>query len=129
MARPPRIPRSVPTSNREPREGMSANHLAMIRQLPCVVTGEPASEAHHILRTGEHGMGRRSSDRWAIPLSTVAHRALHAAGDEEVFLIGHGIDGRAVASALWAARGDIEAMRQVIFNARQRAALNLRGAA
>lgn len=34
-------------------------------------------EAHHLLRTGEHGMGTKSGDNWAIPLCYNHHRELH----------------------------------------------------
>jgi len=100
---------------------MDRNHLAMVRRLPCCVCGGDYGrrEAHHLLRTGEHGMGRKSSDRWALPLCDHDHSVLHAAGDEEAFLARHGVDGRALASSLWAARGDQEAMERVAFNFRQ----------
>jgi len=117
-----RIPRSVPKPAPKVRSGMDANHLAMVRKLPCCVCGvRPRIVAHHLLRTGEHGMGRKSSDKWAVSLCATCHAALHHNGDEEAFLMSHGIDGRALASALWAVRGDLEAMERVVFRFRQRA--------
>lgn len=38
----------------------------------------------------------------------------------------HGIDGRALASALWAARGDQEALERIVFRFRQEAQLKAR---
>ncbi len=106
---------------------MSPSHLAMVRKLPCCLSGvREGVEPHHLLRTGEHAMGRKSSDRWAIPLSTAHHRFLHANGNEEGYLMLHGIDGRALASALWAARGDQEAMERIVFRFRQEAQLKAR---
>lgn len=120
---------------RPKREGMDAKHLVNVRGCPCAAcgTGSTALEriqagiqAHHLLRTDERGLSRKSSDRWAIPLCFLHHNELHAAGDEEAYLASKGIDGRAVASALWAVRGDLAAMRRVIFRARQSAALTVR---
>lgn len=119
----PRIPRSPLVHNRTPREGMDANHLANVRQLVCLVCGSgPPNHAHHLLRSGEHAMGRKSSDRWAISLCDRHHRELHAAGDEDAYLMQHGIDGRAVATVQWTKRGNLPAMARIVFRARQEAA-------
>lgn len=88
---PPRISKNLPQPLPKVRPGMSGSHLAMVRNLPCCVCGRggpgvwvvPVIEAHHLLRTGEHGIGRRSSDRWAIPLCPYCHSNLHANGDEQ----------------------------------------------
>jgi len=126
---PSRIRKSLPQRAPKAREGMSASHLAMVRWKPCCVCGVPAHHAHHLLRTGEHGMGKKSSDRWCVPMCNTHHQALHSHGDEEAFLMSHGIDGRALASALWAARGDQEAMERVVFRFRQEARLKKGNAA
>jgi hypothetical protein len=125
----PRITKNLSKPAPKVREGMDSGHLANVRKLPCCVCGIPGSTvAHHLLRTGEHGMGRKSSDKYAVPLcegiaiKDGCHRALHNDGDEERFLTCHGIDGRALASALWAKRGDMTAMERVAFNFRQEAA-------
>lgn len=114
---------------------MDAEHLRNVRQLDCIACGKPAGSmlglemnAHHLLRTGERGMGMRSPDKYAIPLHHSCHMELHHNGDEDGFLAERGIDGRAVAAALWAARGDLEAMRRVIFRAIQEASLKVVGA-
>jgi hypothetical protein len=123
----PRIPKNLPQPAPRERNGMSRAHLEMICRLPCLISGRRGTvQAHHLLRTGEHGIAFKSADKWAIPLDTIWHRALHNDGDEETFLARHGIDGRAVARALWAARGDANRMYWVVFKARQRAALKRR---
>lgn len=123
----PRIPRTVHRPRRQPRPGDSAQHIENVRALPCCITGEKSRvEAHHLLRVGEQlpkGMSRRNEDRWAIPLRIDKHRALHHSGDEEGFLAQEGIDGRALARALWAARDDIDAMERIVFRAQQQARL------
>ena len=71
-------------------------------------------------------MGRKSSDRWAIPLCKTpptregCHDRLHDDGNEEAFLMRHGIDGRALAQALWRFTGDIERMQAAVWKARNR---------
>lgn len=81
---------------------------------------------HHLLRTGEHGMGLKSSDQWLVPLASEIHDALHRSGDEDAFFADLGIDARSVARALWAARGDLAAMERVAFNSYQRASMAAR---
>jgi hypothetical protein len=101
------------------RPGMSEAHLALIRQLPCAVTGKtPAGEAHHLKAgTGERGMGMRSTDRWAIPLRHDPHMELERQGsrNEVAWLQARGIaDPLALAEALWAASGDLERMTKIV---------------
>ena len=46
-------------------------------------------------------MGRKASDRWAVPLCLLHHRSLHDAGDEEDWWEGLGIDPIGEADRLW----------------------------
>ena len=84
-------------------------HLAFIRELECpIYPGERPIEAHHLLRADpRRGIGRKAADRYTIPLSRKAHLELHACGGEESWLAARGIDGRALAAALWRVSGDI----------------------
>lgn len=118
----PRISRSVQTSIRQAREGMSPTHLAMVRNLPCCLCASEVNiQAHHLLRVdpSSRGMGMKNADRWCLPLCLRCHDALHQHGGEEEYLAERGIDGRAVASALWSERGDADGMRRVVFRASQ----------
>lgn len=101
---------------RPKREGMDAGHLANVRGLSCVACGwmRRGMHAHHLLRAEGRGLSRKTADKWAIPLCPACHLLLHAAGDEEAWLTERGIDGRAVASALWAVRGDPDGMMRII---------------
>jgi hypothetical protein len=121
---PPRIQRTVAKPAPKVREGQSKAHLAMVRKLPCALCdGCGPVNAHHLLKTGDptqRGTGRKAADRFAIPLGMRHHTSLHAHGNDEVYLMGLGIDGRALASSLWAARGDQEAMERVVFRFKQR---------
>lgn len=84
-------------------------HLRFIESLPCCATGRTGCQAHHLLRVEGKCMGRRSGDNWAIPLHHEVHAALHADGNEERFLAKYGIDGPALAAALWRVSGDEDA--------------------
>lgn len=120
----PRIPKAglPPTRSKPTRSGMSRDYLAFIGSLACPVYPEAGPiEPHHLLRADRsRGMGRRAADQYAIPLSTRAHRELHAAGDEEAWLAEKGIDRRALAAALWRVSGDLEAGLRVAPRARLR---------
>lgn len=58
----------------------SPKYLKYVRTLPCVVTGKSPVEAHHLIGHHEGGMGMKSSDYYAIPLSPEIHRELHDHG-------------------------------------------------
>lgn len=113
----PRIARSVVTVPPRPREGMSRRYLDAVKVLPCVVCGRLGVDPHHLMRglpEGERGIARRAADRWAIPLCRQDHDAAHLHGDDEEWLTERGVDGRALAQALWGARDDIKAMLRII---------------
>lgn len=59
----------------EPRRHECPRHLDFIRGLPCVVTGRPGPDAHHLLRCpdpNERGGAMKSGDRWATPTTTTS---------------------------------------------------------
>lgn len=105
---------------RENRPGMSADHLKLIRKLPCCVPGcnVVGCDPHHLQDTGarERGMGLRSTDRWAIPLCRLHHDEVHSLGSrrERQWFEQFGMDPYEVAISLWTLRGDAAAMTRVI---------------
>lgn len=111
------------------RHGMSESHLANVRQCCCLICGKEGPELidpHHLLRTGEHGTGRRSADKWAVPLCSdlneghhLGKNGPHAHGDEDAWFAEHDIDGRAIAKALWSKRGNLEAMQRIAWRTAQ----------
>ena len=108
-----RIQRTVPKSAPRKREGDSRSYLNWIKSLPCLVTGLPAEDPHHLMRLREDdgrkaikGMGRKHEDRWALPVTRIVHDQLHMAGDDEAFLAGMGFDARSICKCLWAMRDD-----------------------
>lgn len=105
-------------SPRERREGMSREHLELIRKLPCCITGRvPGGEVHHLKsETKERGMGLRSTDKWGIPMSHAAHMEVEAVGtrNEKAWFLARGIDPHELARSLWASTGNLDRMRRVL---------------
>ena len=101
-------------------------HLFMVRGCVCLKCGmDPAGEAAHIRRSSPahakfNGMGAKPADRYSLPLCAGCHRqdhdALHRIGESLFFHI-LGIDPLLVAEKLYAQRGDLVAMRAVVFAA------------
>lgn len=126
LARIPKENTGRPRQRRQ-REGMSVSHLSMVRQCPCVICGKYGCDPHHLLRTGERGMGMKSPDKDALPLclGPEGHHtgpdSPHAHGNEDAWFASHGLDGRAIAKSLWAKRGDYDAMVRICENAAWRA--------
>lgn len=108
---------------RQRRPGMSVDHLSLIRKLPCCVSLKaPAGEAHHLKSgTGERGGAMRSTDRWAVPMSRLAHDEVERAGsrNERKWFLDRGVDPHELARSLWEATGDIARMTAIVIaNAR-----------
>lgn len=79
--------RTRPKMNvREPSDRRCLGHLRWIRQHFCAVTGldghecKGRVEAHHVRKGTDGGVGRKPSDKWAVPLCVTAHEALHHQG-------------------------------------------------
>ncbi len=102
------------------RPGMSEEHLAFIRRLPCCIPGcrvHPAGTAHHLKSTRERGMGLRSTDQHTLPMCAEHHlygvervgskRELH-------WFAKHGIEALDLAAALWRVSGDEVAGRNIV---------------
>lgn len=53
----------------------SPAYLDYIRSLPCVICGEPNTEAHHVKTRGSGG-----GDTYAVPLCARHHREIHSIG-------------------------------------------------
>jgi hypothetical protein len=116
---PPRILRSVAGIKPKPNHRRRTQHLAFVRQLPCVVCGKPApSEAAHVRSGSDAGAGMKSSDRYSISLCTECHAQQHQFG-ELVFWSTVRIDPLNVAFRLWTISGDIKAGERIVFRARQ----------
>ena len=115
-----RIPRLPARPKRKPSLRRRAQHLAFIRQLPCVACGAAApSEAAHVRSGSDGAAGMKPSDRYSVPLCSSCHALQHQFG-ELTFCGTLRIDPLNVAFRLWTVSGDIKAGERILFRARQR---------
>jgi hypothetical protein len=108
---------------RDRRPGMSPEHLANIRRLPCALCGSTYNvEAHH-LKSGparrERGIGLKATDRYAIPLCggpTGHHADIESYGSrrEEEYCLQYNMPPYSVAQGLWNKRGSLTGMLAVL---------------
>ena len=115
----PRILRAPPRTKHEPNLRRRAQHLAFVRQLPCVACVKAApSEAAHVRTGTDSGGGIKPSDRYAVPLCSSCHARQHGIG-ELTFWSALRIDPLNVALRLWTMSSDITAGERTVFRARQ----------
>lgn len=102
---------------------IDAAYLVLVRQLPCLSCGmQPCYEAAHVsLSSAAHGkmnmLGKRAKPKWVLPLCPDDHRLARDcqhSQSEQIFWDKLGIDPLATCEALWAQRGDLVAMENVI---------------
>ena len=119
--------RLAPGDRRNRRDGNDDGHLSLIRRMPCIACAcerphkiTSPCDPHH-LKSGpaqaERGMGRRSSDRWAVPLCRAHHDEVErlASSREIEWFAGLGIDEPwELAAALWRVTNDRDAMIRVL---------------
>ena len=121
----PQLKSERPRRTRRPRELRArledADHLRLIRALPCLISGHtPAGQAAHIRYANAQfgkditGIGVKPDDKWTVPLCAWEHTessgAQHRFG-EEAWWIDRGIDPLQVASNLYACSIALRAMR------------------
>lgn len=108
-------------SAQERRPGNDPEYLALIRQLPCCVTlAMPPNDPHHLLggpAAGERAFGRRSTDRWAVPICRVMHDLVQPLGGrgETKWFREHGVaEVHELANALYHATRDLDIMTNIV---------------
>jgi hypothetical protein len=115
---PPRV--RLPELDNDPA------YLEAVRACPCLYCGlDPCGEAAHLRMASAafgkaSGLGKRPADRWSLSLCGECHRiARHAQHNrsEALFWDALGINPLIVCERLYAQRGDLVAMRAVIFSA------------
>ena len=115
-----RKPKERKPSAEAKREREAPAYLAKIRQLPCCIPScsAPApSHAHHLKCTGERGIGKKSSNRWAIPLCNECHiNGVERVGSlqEAAWFRERGILCLDLTAALYANSHSLEAMMNVL---------------
>jgi ERF superfamily len=77
------------------------DHLRFVASQPCLVCGRTPSDAHHIKFAEQRAMGRKVSDKFAVPICRLHHRELHRRGNERAWWQDQGIDPLVVAASLW----------------------------
>jgi len=98
----------------------SAKHRAFIRTLPCVVCGGP-SEAAHIRRGTDGGMGMKPSDSYTVPLCPHHHREQHNIGELRFWYPYSGWEAaKALGKQLYAVTGDREKSIDLILRFKSR---------
>jgi hypothetical protein len=96
-------------------------YLAMVRQCPCLdCAQDPAGEACHLrMSSATHGkkggMGKKPDDKWVLPLCREHHERQHKIGERQ-FWYELGINPFLAAKRLYAKRGDLVAMRAVVYH-------------
>jgi hypothetical protein len=114
-----RIPKAIARGKPKPNLHRRGQHLAFVRQLPCVACGRAApSEAAHVRTGTDGGVGIKPPDRYAVPLCADCHAKQHRVG-ELSFWSALRIDPVSVSLRLWTISADIKAGERIVFRARQ----------
>lgn len=110
-------------SDRSQKRIKDDGHLAFIRTLPSVLSGQFGCEACHIrygdptYRKKHTGKAQKPDDAWALPLTPTEHRDQHD-GNEREWWMSKGIDPLWLAQKLYAVTGNRDAATKIILNAR-----------
>ena len=113
----------VPPKAKNKRRIISASHLNMVRQLPCVLSGRPAEVAHISYGDLNHenkphnAMGIKADDVFCVPLCPSLHR-LHPGSqhnhNEKLWWQQFGVDPVAIALRLWKCGRNYDAMVSIV---------------
>jgi hypothetical protein len=87
---------------RKPVRERDRDHLRFVAAQPCLVCGRTPSDAHHIKFAEQRALGRKVSDKFAVPICRLHHRELHRRGNERAWWQNQGIEPLVVAATLWA---------------------------
>ena len=98
------------------------DHLKFVTSQPCLVCGRTPSDAHHIKFAEQRAMGRKVSDKFAVPICRLHHRELHRRGNERVWWQNQGIDPLLAAATLWARTHAVAPAEAEIVDDRDRSA-------
>jgi hypothetical protein len=98
------------------------DYLRFVTSQPCLVCGRTPSDAHHLKFAEQRAMGRKVSDKFAVPICRLHHRELHRRGNERVWWQNQGIDPLDVAATLWARTHAVASAETKIVDDRDRSA-------
>ncbi len=114
---------AAPRPSKRAESDNDPTYLAELRQMPCLCCGlQPCGEAAHVRMASAafgkaSGLGKKPADRWALPVCAVEHRIAKEAQhnrNEAAFWESYDISPLVVAVDLYAARGDLVAMENVV---------------
>lgn len=111
-------------ASRKAAPDQDPDYLALVRQCPCLHCGMEPSEAAHVRMASAafgkaSGLGKKPADRWALSLCSEHHRLARNCQhnqSEHQFWNALGINPLIACEQLYAQRGDLVAMRAVIFS-------------
>jgi hypothetical protein len=112
---------AVTTISKPVRE-RDREHLRFVISQPCLICGRTPSDAHHIRFAEQRAIGRKVSDRFAVPICRLHHRELHRRGNERAWWQSQGIDPLVVAATLWARTHAVAPAEAAIVGERDRSA-------
>ena len=106
-----------------PAADRDGSYLAFVRECPCLRCGMEPCEACHVRFASAaygkaSGLGKKPELKWILSLCSSCHRLARDAQhnrNEQEFWNSLGINPLAVCVALYGQRGDLVAMRHVIF--------------
>lgn len=113
-------PAAKARAKRAAREGNSEDHLALLRQLPCVCCERKSEDCHHLksLDAAKHrGVGLRAPDMFALGICRMHHNEIERLGSRREFAWfqdNFGIHPHALAEALWRSTGNLQAMSRIL---------------
>ena len=114
------------------RPGNDPAHLDLIRRMQCTLcTALSRIDPHHLKSAAaarERAFGRRSTDRWALPLCRFHHDEVERAGarGEQAYFAKSGIDPCVLAVALFNSTGDLSRMGMILMAHKQLAIRTLK---
>jgi hypothetical protein len=109
-------------SSQERREGNEEKHAALLRLLPCCVTGQTPARTIHHLKGGPaaktRGVGMKAPHMWALPLCYEAHILgveKVPTSREHAWFQDNGLkEPYELAAALYKGTGDLERMTKIV---------------
>ena len=98
--------------------GMTRSHLKCVRQIPCCKCGVGGgrSDPHHLRGYNlGRGMGKKSDDKWVVPLCRPCHNDVHQYGTKEELKFFEEIGcPYSLAQQLWEETGDVQKMKMIV---------------
>ncbi|MGY3408430.1 hypothetical protein ACVWZV_004543 [Bradyrhizobium sp. GM5.1] len=88
----------------KPLRQRDREHLRFVAQQPCLVCGRQPCDPHHLKFAQAHGLARKVSDEFTVPLCRAHHRELHRADKEREWWSRLGIEPLEPARRLWLTR-------------------------